>query len=473
MMHTPARMTSRREFLACSTAAAAASVMGHRLVAAGPSRSENQEEGARRPKVAAVFTELRFRSHAYNILQNFLGPYLFRGKLVDPGVEVVSFYADQFPAGDMARRVAERFDIRLFDSIQKAVCLGGSELAVDAVLSIGEHGDYPYNALGQKMYPRKRFFDEITAPMKRSNRFVPIFNDKHLSYRWDWAKAMYDEARAHGIPFLAGSSVPLAQRIPPLELPKEAEIVEAVSIHGGGFETYDFHGLELLQSFVEARKGGESGVSRVELLHGEKLKRAISSGRLSQELIDAAMQAERDARMPRQPRPKALRQERAAQAPSQSPPRPRGQHAIEVTYKDGFRATVITVGSSADRWNFACRLKGDKKPRATALYNGPWGNRCLFRALSHAIQYLFRTRKQPYPIERTLLVTGVLEAAVRSFAQARPIETPHLEFGYRPLDFDRFREDGKSWEIITADVPQPVEFTPGYDAQVFNAHRTK
>ncbi len=80
------------------------------------------------------------------------------------------------------------------------------------------------------------------------------------------------------------------------------------------------------------------------------------------------------------------------------------------------------------------------------MFNGPWGNRCLFKALSHSIQHLFRTHKQPYPIERTLLVTGVLEAVVRSFDEDRPIDTPHLEFAYRPIDYRSMRERGGSWK---------------------------
>ena len=58
---------------------------------------------------------------------------------------------------------------------------------------------------------------------------------------------MYDRAQQLKIPFMAGSSVPLAQRRPPLELPDQAVIEEAVSIHSGPPEVYDFHGLEVLQ----------------------------------------------------------------------------------------------------------------------------------------------------------------------------------------------------------------------------------
>jgi hypothetical protein len=122
---------------------------------------------APRVKVAAVFTVLRFRSHAFNILENMLGPYLFNGARHVPPVEVVSMYADQFPADDMAREVSVRLGIPLYRSIDEALCLGGRTLAVDAVLSIGEHGDYPHNELGQHLYPRKKFFDQSLAAAQR------------------------------------------------------------------------------------------------------------------------------------------------------------------------------------------------------------------------------------------------------------------------------------------------------------------
>src|SRR5690606_30472845 len=162
-----------------------------------------------------------------------MGPYLFNGRLTDPGIDVVSWYADQFPDKDMTREAAKRLDMPLFETIEQALTLGGDDLAVDGVLLIGEHGDYPKTPRGQVMYPRKEFFDQIVAVMDRAGRYVPIFNDKHLSYRWDWAKEMYDTAKAKGIPFMAGSSVPLAHRIPDVAVPQNAQIVEAVSIHGG------------------------------------------------------------------------------------------------------------------------------------------------------------------------------------------------------------------------------------------------
>jgi len=342
---------SRRKWIGV-TAAAAAAYASPAACAADSAR----------PKVAAVFTEMRLRSHAFHILTSLMGPYLFRGKWTEPGVDVVSFYADQFPNGDMTREASERFKVPLYKTIDEALCLGGKTLAVDAVVLIGEHGRYPKNELGQTMYPRKQFFDQIVAVVERSGRPVPVFNDKHLSYRWDWAKAMYDDAQRLKIPFMAGSSVPLAERRPPIEFPAGEVVEEAVSIHGGGIESYDFHALEVMQSLIEARRGGETGIKHVQLLSGEACQNAMKEGRWSSELVTAAMNAERQAGYKRRP---TLRFPEEPFVP---------RHVVLVTYKDGTRGTAMTVGSGGDRWNFACKLKGQKEPLATAFYSGPWGN---------------------------------------------------------------------------------------------------
>jgi hypothetical protein len=413
------------------------------------------EPPPRRPRVAAVYTVFRFRSHAFNILENFLTPYLFNGKRVEPSCQVVSFYADQrVPEGDMTDAVARRFKIPVYKTIREALTLGGKELAVDAVLAIGEHGEYPVNKLGQKEYPRKRFFDEIVAVMRQSNRYVPMFNDKHLSYRWDWAREMYDVCRRNRLPYLAGSSVPLAERRPALEkgsgplksqvltpFPHGAAIEEAVSIHGGGLETYDFHGLEVLQSLIEGRKGGETGVASIEFLAGDALIKAGRQGRFSMRLVQAAMAAEFGDKPPNPKDPLV-------------PQKGVEPHGLLISYRDGLRAAVLKVGASSVRWNFACQLARDDRLHATRFYVGPYGNRCLFMALSNAIQNHFVHRRPPYPVERTLLTTGLVEAAVRSRADGRRLETPHLHLAYEPRDFRAMREMGASWKALEGQ-PEP------------------
>jgi len=392
-----------------------------------------------RPKIAVIITACFYRSHGHVILENFLEPYLFNGQLHRSPVDVASIYLDQTGANDTGLQIARDYKIPVHKTIDEALCLGGKDLAVDGVMLIGEHGEYPTNTLGQVEYPRKRLFDESVKVMVRSNRFVPVFNDKHLSYRWDWAKEMYDTAKEHGIPFMAGSSVPLAERRPALELPAGAEIEEIVSVHGGPVESYDFHGLEVLQSLAEGRRGGENGISSVELLTGDAMFKAADDGRWSIDLAEAAMAAEQAVR--KVPLREIIR----------SPAR-----AILLNFKDGLKGASVSIGYSAVRWCVAYKLKNDPKIYSTYFYGGPWNNRGLFRALSHAIQELFVTRKSPYPVERTLLTTGVLDAAMHSLAAGgKPEQTPQLEFSYQPVDFGSVREMGRTWQTITPDTPEP------------------
>jgi hypothetical protein len=318
---------TRREVLAGIVGGLAAGAFGAwpRATAAGKAKA--------RLKVAAVVTEFTSRSHAHCILESFLEPYLFNGEKVDPTAEfeIVSLFMDQVPDHDMGHAVAKEYGFPVFKTIGEALTLGKEALGVDAVLSIAEFGKYPVNALGQMEYPRKRFFDEIVAVFEKSGRAVPVFSDKHLSYRWDWAREMVDTAARLKFPLMAGSSVPLATRRPPMEIPAGSKIVEAVSIHGGGVESYDFHGLEVMQSVVESRKGGETGVAEVRFLQGDAFWAAAGSGLWSMPLADAAVAANPEYKAPNL---------RAMTDRSKS--RRRKPHGLLVTYRDGLRALTIS-----------------------------------------------------------------------------------------------------------------------------------
>jgi hypothetical protein len=229
-----------------------------------------------------------------------------------------------------------------------------------------------------------------------------------------------------------------------MELPEDAIVKRAVSIHGGGVESYDFHCLEVLQSVVEARRGGETGISAVQFLDRDALWKTLEADdKWAIPLADAAMAAELG---PETPSLKSLVENRFNGA----------AHAIRVHYVDGLQAFALKIGDSGIRWNFACQVEGIPNPLATAYHVGPWQNRNLFRALSHAIQLHFTEKKTPYPVERTLLVTGALDAAMDSLLNHNsPVHTPQLAFNYTPIDFRRCREMGKTWDLITPDTPEP------------------
>src|SRR5581483_2394122 len=108
---------------------------------------------------------------------------------------------------------------------------------------------------------------------------------------WKDARHMYDTARELKLPFLAGSSLPVAWRVPPLDLPRGAALAEALVLGYGGLESYGFHALETLQCMVERRQGGEGGVASVQAVRGEEIGRAGKAGRWSRDLLEPAAAA--------------------------------------------------------------------------------------------------------------------------------------------------------------------------------------
>src|SRR5436190_16261365 len=149
---------------------------------------------APKKKIATIITEYRKWSHADVLVGKILEGYLYDGK-DGPNMQVVSMYVDQFAEKDMSRDLAKKYGFKLCTTIEEALTLGGKTLAVDGVVIVGEHGKYPTNARGQKLYPRRRFLDEVTKVFEKTKKSVPVFSDKHLAATWEDAKWMYDRTR--------------------------------------------------------------------------------------------------------------------------------------------------------------------------------------------------------------------------------------------------------------------------------------
>ena len=144
-----------------------ATALGSNLVGA--------ERTARLP-VAAVVTVYTPNSHADVIVGKILEGFEQDGG-PGPNLNLVSMYVDQFPSKDMSRDLATKHGIRITKTIDEAITLGSDQVQVAGVLSIGEHGDYPFTPdTHQHMYPRRRFFDEIVAAFQSTKQVV------YLSY---------------------------------------------------------------------------------------------------------------------------------------------------------------------------------------------------------------------------------------------------------------------------------------------------
>ena len=369
--------------------------------------------------VAAVVTVYKQNSHADVIVGKILAGFRQDGGQ-GPDLELASMYVEQTPANDLSRSLSQKYGFRICNSIDEALTLGSDKLAVSGVLSIGEHGEYGYDAkTHQHLYPRRRFFDAITATFRRVGQTVPVFNDKHLSFSWSDAEHMVTTAKQMKFPLIAGSSVPVAHREPLLELPRDCEIEEAVSVGYGGLEAYGFHALEGLQCMIERRRGGETGVSSVQAIQGMAIDEAQQTGRWSAELLDAALQT-----LP------ASRKRNANWKTQKS------SAVYLIKHRDGLKSAVVMANGVASDFAVAVKLKGITQPLATwyKLEDGkPYGH---FAALLRAIEHTVHNQLSAYPVERTLLTTGILDRVMHSLAESgKEYETPELDVRYVASDW--------------------------------------
>jgi len=366
-----------------------------------------------RKRIAAIATVYFRYSHADDIITKFIEGYAVAERTHRPHCEVVSLAIEQFPQSDIGRGMAARYGIPLFASPMGAVTLGGSKLGVDGVLLIGEHGDYPINAKGQQLYPRRRLFAEIVETFRRSGRSVPVYNDKHFSYSWTDAEWMYRQSRELGFPMMAGSSVPVAWRRPPLAFRKGIPLDGALAVGFGGLESYGFHTLELLQAFVERRRGTVTGVAAVACLEGKATWEAAEQGLWRADLLPAALRHVPGA----EGLPKDVAACRRADPEAA---------VFLVEYADGLRAAAYVARRLVAEFAFAARVAGRHEPVGTwCELNKP--QRDHFSFLCNHIEVMFRTGRPSYPVERTYLVTGVLAALMESRAQGGlRVRTPHL-----------------------------------------------
>jgi hypothetical protein len=371
--------------------------------------------------IAAVVTIYHQNSHADVIVGKVLEGWAQDGG-PGPDLKLVSLFVDQVGDNDLSAALSKKHGFVIAKSIHEALTLGTDSLAVSGVLSIGEHGKYPTVPETQQiMYPRRRFFDEIVATFQKCGKVVPVFNDKHLSHAWNDAKHMFDTARERRIPFMAGSSVPIMWRNPSATIPLGAEITEAIALSYGGNEGYAFHGLEGLQCLMERRKGGESGVRSIQAVQGDGIWQAEKDGRWSRALFDTLVAASPPPYSGKVARPKEMSKDAVFYL---------------LDYRDGTKATMaIDTGFSHD-FSCAVSLRSQDKPFIVTYFAQEDRPFAHFEHLLRAIEHMIHTGQPAYPVERTLLTTGVLDACLHSLTEKhRRIDTPHLAINYQPADW--------------------------------------
>ncbi len=398
---------TRRNFVATTLAASAA--------AATPLPA------ARPKKIAAIMNVLweKRASHARSIIGKCLFGYNYDGKPPGPGFEIASMFTHQTPESDISRDWSRKTGVPVFPTIYEALTLGGKDLAVDGVLLIGEHGDYEWNEKGQHLYPRFELFLEITDAFRVTGKSVPVFSDKHLSWSWIKAKRMYDISKELKFPFMAGSSIPVMYREPEVEVPLGAPVRHGVALGWGNRDSYGFHLLETIQCFIDRRKGGETGVKAVQAFDGDDVWKFLDENGWARHLFEAALAASKT-RIPGRVRDLV-----------------KDPGVFVTEHRDGVKtATFIIPGAFRD-FNFAVDIEGQSKPLASMIWSSD-ENRPHFTCMLQGIEKMFDTGRPTYPVERTLLVSGILHFAMESrFQKYMRLETPELDVRYE-IEGDSF-----------------------------------
>lgn len=367
------------------------------------------------PRIAAINSIYRLRSHAYHIAGRFLFGYTRNGFHHQPPFRLVRMFNHQSPADDLGPDVCRRHGVQLCKSVSES--LGGDRCDIDGVLLIIEHGDYPVNDRGQVLYPRYELFREIVAHFERHGRTAPVFVDKHLSYDHERAAEMVATAKRLGFRLMAGSSLPVTWRIPEWEPPLGTPFREGLVVFGfdrGPSEIYFIHALETLQCVLERRRGGETGVKSVAFLEGDDVWRAGDQGRWSWRLLEAAL-------------------DRCASenygAPREQVLRPQ---ALLVEYLDGTRGAALNLIEATSEFAFAGTVDGRTDPVSTCFYLPAPPGAKFFNPLTYNIERFF-SGDPPYPVERTLLTSTMLDLALRARQERRPsLTSPALAIRYTP-----------------------------------------
>ena len=394
-----------------------------------------------RPKVAVIATVYFPGSHADVIVTRLIEGYTWDGSHTAARVEVVAMYLEQLGSGDdepgsrvdMGLDLARSHGIGIYPTVGEAIGVGHPGVNVDGVVIIGEHGDYDLNEFGQKLYPRRRLFDTAVATMVSGGRTVPVFSDKGLAWSFTDAQSMVRDAHRLGIPLLAGSIVPLSWRIPAAtEWPWRATMTDAVVAGFGPTEMYGFHNLEALQVFAERRAGAETGVVALQALRGEAALDAIIRGLVDPDLLDRALGTfDLD----------PAEQERARLSAGE---------VFLIEYADGLRAAVVNCADVIANFGVACRGPEDEIACQIWLPGHPHAH---FAFMVRQIESLVLTGVSPYPIERVLLTSGMLDVAMRSMSRGGSrLASPELIFGYDPVE--RLADTG-------AMSPLPAGTSPG------------
>jgi len=254
------------------------------------------------------------------------------------------------------------------------------------------------------------------------------------------ARSFAAKAASRRIALLAGTPLSVTWRLPEMNLPLGTPLTEAlivvqvnpVAIQAtppsppatlGGAE---LQALDGLLPVIERRRGGESGIRSVRYLEGKSIWRAGEKSLWSWPLLAAALSRSHT------PQGDAVLDGRTQDLAGLGlvPKLARNPRGWLLDHRDGLRTAILVLDGVVADFNFAVRLqRGDVL--SAQLFRAPPPAEHHFSRLAAAMEDFFRDGPRPWPVERNLLIAGLLEIFRKpSSLSGQRVEVPELSIAY-------------------------------------------
>jgi hypothetical protein len=372
-------------------------------------------------KIAFLLDEFTPASPAQQLLDRFLIGYPHDGVLRKPEGTQVSAYLAISVEANFGERPKD-FDLEIAPTVEEAVA------DADAIVIVSRRPGAQAN---------EAF---LRIALERAPKGAACFVHGALANSLTSARNFAATTTARRIALLAGTPLSVTWRLPPVELPAGTLLTDAlfvVQVNPQAIQATppsppatlagaELHALDGLLPVIERRHGGESGIRSVRFLEGKELWRAGQKGLWSWPLLAAALS-----------RSHTLQGDSVLDGRTQDvvglglvPKLARNPRGWLLEHRDGLRSTILVLDGVVADFNFAVRAQ-DGQIISAQLFRAPSPAEQHFGQLAAVMEDFFRTGKSPWPIERNLLIAGLLDTFAKpSSLSGRRVETSELAIAY-------------------------------------------
>jgi hypothetical protein len=365
--------------------------------------------------LAFVLEDLTLEKPAQQLLDRFLIGYPRDGQFHRPDCQVNVWLAPNASDNELRRRMAD-FQLQRHEKLDVAVA------QADAIIIVPQ---------GVAATPL------VDSVIQAAGAGATVFVYGALADTLQHARQLLAKAKSRGVELISGTAVCVTWRLPEVELPLGEPLKQAMIVVQGEFPLAELYGLDGLLPTLERRSSGESGVREIRHGRGQEVwsLAAAGSGDAPREPMTPS---ERHARWPLlgaalsrsdSPQGDPVRDGRTQDLLGLGlvPQLAKDPRAWRLDHANGLRTTILVLDGVVNDYNFAVH-GADGTILSAQLFLPPAPQRHEFSRLAAVIEKYFVSGIAPWPANRSLLISGLLDAFNRAQAAQGPLPTPELAF---------------------------------------------